>query len=379
MRPMRISILNWTGDRPNWGCQATSFGLLDDLREALGEAPVEFHFVPLGEKVAADRRVRLLDPWLRRSLAGRGSPGLVTLAGQAIYGEALLSRLRQADVVVFMAEGTMTGLNFFEGSRLLLLPWLAAEMGKPVLSLNQSVFSAAPGFEPAMRATYAKFRMVALREPASLAYMRELGFSEAFLFADSAFRTEPSEMPLAELVAGEVLGPLLCLTGSGGHSGLHQSPPMEAAAAFARDNGLQVCALTWNPSVAVEMESVVAKVGGLPPLRPKPGIGYRDVSALLAQSFALVGGRYHTAIQAATVGTPFVSLPSGTHKTRGLHELLRYTLPCHALDDAQGVLDSLSRIKDDRHAFSALLAEGTLRIRQERHTALKHLRKALLG
>jgi polysaccharide pyruvyl transferase WcaK-like protein len=49
---------------------------------------------------------------------------------------------------------------------------------------------------------------------------------------------------------------------------------------------------------------------------------YQQLTTIQGLAEVLVGGRFHPSILAALVGTPFVALPSNTHKMIGVMEML---------------------------------------------------------
>ena len=175
--PLRVTFVNFTGDRPNWGCQATSWELVKLWNRALRrERQSLIDFVPLlplhqmdqemSTRFGAEIRLALMT----RSPTTAQRDLLLEVASKRYQG--LLSRVEQADVIVFQAEGTMTGTDFLRAERLLLLPFLAKiAWGKPVLSLNQSFFSADVGFNAVIRNVFATFDAIAVREPSSLVFV----------------------------------------------------------------------------------------------------------------------------------------------------------------------------------------------------------------
>lgn len=372
MRSLRISILNWTGDRQNWGCQATSQGLLEDLRDAVGpDQELCLHLVPLGHKTFGDRVAEMI---FRRFIADYIAAQATSVVAdwwflwlnRLIHGSHV-ARVAQADVVLFMAEGTMNGQSFFRNHRLLMLPVLAAKrFAKPVLSLNQTLYTTDPEFRSIIRTAYSHFELVAVREPASLSFAREIGLPQALLFPDSAFRARSNGRPLRELVTGPVTAPLVCLTGSGDCSVKESAQHFQIVMEFARTNGVQVCGLLWRRKEIDTLRQIARAAGGQTLLFPAPGLAYEDVSALLAQSACLVGGRYHSAIQAAAVATPFVVLPSGSHKTQGLLKLLDYPLRERAFDDAAGIQTDLIDVLRRRDVYAAHLASRMDEVRRLR-------------
>ena len=106
-------------------------------------------------------------------------------------------------------------------------------------------------------------------------------------------------------------------------------------------------------------------------------MGYRDVARIISQCKFLIGGRYHLAILAASTGTPFVLLPSSTHKTSGLIELLDYSLPVRRFDDIDGLREDIGRALGEHAALSAHLKKQMKKVKLLRAEGLELLANTL--
>ena len=147
-RARHIAVLNFTGFRKNWGCQATSWELLKFLDSTFVDLP-HFSLVPQLPHCALD--VQLND---RLDEIFAGIHAVLSESRNADLRLRFLTRLcterygiwaervRSADCVVFQGEGKMSGApDFNHGLGLLLLPFIAKHAwGKPVLSLNSNNF-----------------------------------------------------------------------------------------------------------------------------------------------------------------------------------------------------------------------------------------------
>lgn len=382
MRSLRVSIINWTGDRDNWGCQATSYGLLEDLQEAAeGVATLEIHKIPLGQPGRAEKLLHSLvknqvAAHLQGETTAHAKQAFRALTRTAHGGE--LRKLAQADLVIFMAEGTMTGTGYFRGNRTLLLPhYCATVLGKPVVSLNQTIFSQEETFTRALVNIYKRHALVSVREPASLSYAQTIGLDRTVFIPDSAFRTHPSDKPLKAILDREPHRPLICLTASGGLARGIEQPHLRLAFEFARDRKLQVCGLSWQSRAIQAMKTLGSEAGGPEPVFPIESADYRDISAILAASRFVIGGRYHTSIQAAAVGTPFIALPSETHKTEGLLQLLSYPLPVRAYDDLAGIQSDLELVTNKGDELSAHLNDQMNQVKAQRQRGINLQRTVL--
>ena len=124
---MKISVLNYTGDRANWGCQATSRELLRYLQDVVEPDAAQFHLVPMLDRTKRYFFVqKRLEKALRRALARkRWGPlsALTVLFGAVILHGRHIWHVLTSRYVVFQAEGTMAGTDLLKGTSLLVLPF----------------------------------------------------------------------------------------------------------------------------------------------------------------------------------------------------------------------------------------------------------------
>jgi hypothetical protein len=87
-------------------------------------------------------------------------------------------------------------------------------------------------------------------------------------------------------------------------------------------------------------------------------VHYPAIAHVLAQCEFLLGGRYHMAIMAATVGTPAILLPANTFKNEGLAAMLRSPRPVRYLEDAEAILDDVRALTADPAGERSRLTES---------------------
>lgn len=359
---LKISVLNYTGHRANWGSRATSENLLEDLRSVFG-SDAEFHLVPLLSSGWKDRAIKLI--WGKRihaALRGIRLPGdWLKSAARVIYS-AHLDQVQKADLVVFQSEGTMNGQKFSTGDRLLLLPYLAATvLDKPVLAINGSVEPIVPEFESAIRHVFQQFRYIAAREPVSKEYLNKIGVNATCL-PDSAFDVRPS---ISEQAPSS---PYICLSGSAILRNVNYDAFFDAVIEWASSNGIAVVTLLSGPAD----QKCFGEKPGVTRIRTEATPS--EVAAVIEGAKLLISGRYHMNIFAAAVHTPFISLPSGSHKTDGLLEILGNAVPSSTFDDLGAIRSTLDQVLRDRDAISAKLAARMQAIRSLRAEGLQNLK-----
>lgn len=369
---LKVCVAGWTGDRANWGCQATSHGLLEDLKEAAEGLDLQVLPATLLHRTSLQRRLgTLLSPLLLRAMAD-GRPGAARIADRVVprlYRPDSVRAALGADLVVQTAEGNLDGLTFDSSAGMLALAWHARRRGRPTVSLNQTLFLARGGLERAVSGAYRDFAFHTVREPRSVEFCSRIGL-EAALVPDAAFRTDPVDSDWRRFVEPQPQAPLLIVTGSPLGTDVLRTGYVREAAEFAKRRGLQVCGAFWQEKPRRIVSEICREVGGLEPTFVRPGTDFRRLSAVLREAALVVGGRYHTALKSAVAGTPFVLLPSGTHKSDGLIEMLDYPLPVRGFEDLEGVRSDLEAVLDRRRELSELLLARTGEIRDRRRAVV---------
>jgi polysaccharide pyruvyl transferase WcaK-like protein len=226
------------------------------------------------------------------------------------FGRDILAALEDADLVIFQAEGTMTGAGFGVGLRLLLLPWLAKALGKPLVAMNQTLFSQSEPFIGAVRGVLGAAEFLSVREPASLDWAKASGLDRCRLVPDAAFM-EPVSVPQPEDRFG--------VTGTAMSERFSTDIYLDVVASVARRTGLRPL---FFCSTNADLKIVEAGRDRFPesqalPVETDPA----EVAAAMARCRFLMGGRYHMAILAALSATPTLILSTNTHKNLGLRRL----------------------------------------------------------
>ncbi|MEC9092292.1 MAG: polysaccharide pyruvyl transferase family protein [Planctomycetota bacterium] len=364
---MKAAILNYTGDHPNYGCQATSRELLSLVESFTG---IEGEVSRVGvlrqsegyEQVAAvDKRLREV---LKSPNPSAADQEFLLDCCRQLYPDRL-ENLIEHDLFFFQPEGTLGGTVLHKGTGILLLPFVLKKIfGKAVVAVNGTVFSAVPGFERVIQNVFAQLDVVAVREFESYRFARSLGLQQALLWPDAAFQTVPVEPEWNRLVTRPVESSCFCVTGSAAMDCLDiQQLAGEIAEISCRTGLVPICILSTNQDKPL-FEAVRALV-------PRAGrvirqASYAEVAGVLAKARFLLGGRYHIAVLAAVAGTPFLSYPSNTMKMEGLHELLNWPFPVRrtGIDRLKFDVDSILKSGQD---LESTLATQVQRVQQMIH------------
>lgn len=346
MSVQRILLLMDNRGDDNWGSQATTSALVGLLVERF--PGVEIRGVPRSRCRPRGKIKR----WLATSLA----PGLVGDSPSPWALRALTESwskdLEWADLVVVNGEGTLHSQP--QATR-----WITATTAlvrlhkKPLWIVNCSLKCRGDDTEPLFKSFFDSAEHVAAREPVSFREMKDIGVV-AVQAADCAFLTQPA--PKEETV--EILDrvgirePFAVLTGS---ASVHRWPVehQKEVVASLKSHGLNVL---YTHSDRRDADNVRA-------LGPMPTVSHHEASfaqltAIQSQAEIVVGGRFHPTILAALVGTPFVAVPSNTHKMSGLMEMLDAEELLCDFTTLDRVVPTIKTVLGDRDGWSSRLRQS---------------------
>lgn len=343
LRLHRISFINFTGLRDNWGCQATSWECVKWLQAALPEhCTPDLFLVPLLPRCELDAQLfekreelcAAMYAVCARTAHWRKALAHLEEVCIARYGEYAV-QTRRADLILFQAEGTMAGSDFARGIRLLLLPFVARHAWNiPVLSVNQTLFSCDDQFSNLLAAVYNSFDWVAVRENASLAFGHSLDIEALGLVPDFAFLTHAHNHPDIPAISSDYFA----IAGSAFHRAGRYEQLLTTARRIAKRHDLRILIVASN----IEQElSHLARhyLADCSYLCLPPHLPYPAVAAALKRCRFLISGRYHMNILAASQLTPVIQLRGNSWKNEGLNGLLAGLAPVMDFAD-QGAIEA---------------------------------------
>jgi hypothetical protein len=379
---LSVCFVNFTGLRANWGCQTTSFELLKLIDGCIGDdVTPRYSFVPLLAQtpLESDLDQRLPEIFKAFESVATNAPdkaeALSFLEGICLarFGD-WVNPVRTADILVFQAEGTMSGrFEFRTGPGVFLLPFVAKHAwGRRVISLNQTLFSTRPEMTAMMRHALASFDFVAVREAYSAAFASAEGLACAYV-PDAAFLTRPcSDARLPTLQAGVSH---FCVTGSALKEVQGSLHIFELADRIRSATGSTPVLAAASDRILIGLAAERWTAGSYKVV-PKD-VHYPAVASILERCDFLLGGRYHMAIMAAAVGTPTLILRGNTPKNEGLAAMIRSPFPVRRADDTDGVLADALRLLAGLPAQEAKLQEAVAEIVATLGRAQAHISNAL--
>ena len=347
---MKAVILNFTGQRENWGCQATSWNLYRFCWTTLKPLGLDhLAIVPLPPGCISDSFVQKRYGARIRAIYSDPNPSTQDLEflerlARRRFGD-MVDRVRSADVVFFQGEGTMGPGRYYENLRFFGLPFLASRLWKkPVISLNQSFVIDRDVDRAAAVNIFGKFKVVALREGRSLERCLENRIETAVLCPDMAFLDALNTVASAPAVSDNA--GYFCATGSAGLGGYHVDDYVNSLAVVAYRTGLTPVFLYSRSSDTIIGQKLKEILGedGLKILSVADLPSYQELLPVLASAKFTVGGRYHSSVSSMAMRTPVILTAGNTHKSEGLGQLLQMSLPIHASDDTDGIVNSCLQI-----------------------------------
>lgn len=309
-------ILNYTATSYHWGCYATSVALHESLTRsgfAVMTVPVEVTHAITTTPASADHLQS--DAFAADFEAANG---------------LVCQLMRDCDLVVINGEGTLHREH--AGSRnLLALAYIAAaRYGRTVHMVNHSCFpngddaAASEDIEALYKLALGACASRVAREPLTAAHYRRMGLS-----VEQGFDCLPlwAETYLPRLK--HRAPPRLRILIAGGVSWYEAVSEAFAHALLSQDKSAEIVFL--GGAYRREPFEDARTMNALRPLLPELGyISPPSADAWLeeiASATLLVTGRFHHAVGAAALGTPFVSIASNTPKTDGVCALLSLPKP----------------------------------------------------
>ena len=381
-----IAIINFTGMRENWGCQATSWELLKFINSAFASnALPQVRLVPLLPRCDLDLEIE------RTQLAAIHAAMRLVCGGNADHSDvatatrhtdhfdpaspasalAFLERLclarygfyaqavQHSDWVFFQAEGTMAGTDFVRGARLLLLPFVAKHAwGKPVFALNQTLFICNDEFAGLAKAVLNPFDFVSVRESISFDLAHTLQIEPAYFIPDLAFLSTPAFDPRLPDLSG---GPYFGLTGSAFFDPEVYAEIFRLADRIRLQTGLTPLLLASNVDHGLLVQAQAHWGKDTYRVVP-PELSYSAVTYALKSCKFLLGGRYHMAIMAASVGVPSILLCGNSYKNVGLSAMLNSPFPVRMPSDDTAILHDVATLLTNYEPQCAALARAMLEI-----------------
>jgi hypothetical protein len=382
---MHIAIVNFTGFRGNWGCQATSFELLKFLAGSVREAePLSISYVPLLPTSTVDaeynseidRVYRAFSDVARQTDAAASSLVYLETACLRRYG-FWADAVKAADLVVFQAEGSMgLGTSFAHAPRLMLLPFVAKHAwGKTAISLNQTFYSQDENVLQNAAECFSTLDLAAFREPCSVALARKNGVKNAVLIPDLAFMTPAgTAAPLPRNIES---GGFFAITGSALKDPDRYRRILAQARTISAATGLRPL-IAVSRDLPLRLRAVLTMRPGSYAIVPRD-ITYSRVASFLQHCEFLLGGRYHMSIVAAAAGTPSIMLRGNSIKNEGLAALLGSARPVRDFADEAGIVADAIAITGNRAAERATLQSRLALIRGRILAAQQHVAQIVAG
>lgn len=321
----------------NWGSQATTTSLVALLHSRFPQAEVR------GLPRTANRPQGSLKRSLATRLAARGSAWALR-----VLTEPLQEPFAWADLVVVNGEGTLHPQP--QAVRwVCAVTALAKQLEKPYWVVNCSLRCKGDPTEPLFAEFLKGAEHVAAREPVSFREMTSIG-ANAVQAADCAWLTQPAPREDARAILSRVgvEGKFAVMTGS---ASVHKWPI---------EHQKQVVQALWRRDLSVlytysdKKDEDPAHNLSLPTLTHKEA-DYRQLTTIQSLAQIVVGGRFHPTILAALVGTPFVAVPSNTHKMSGIMEQMGTRELLCDFARLEKVVPTIERVLDGREEWSERL------------------------
>jgi len=323
---MKIVILNYTGYRDNWGSQATSRGLLQWVASALMKnEPCDIDIVPYPPSHWIDYWQQskygdfLEHLYLNIDTTYSDLKKLETLCRHR-FGN-LLTRLAQADLVIFQGEGSIGSSRAFQRTQLFGLPVLAKRLyRKKVITINQTISFSTPDQEKKLQSIFSLFDCNYVREKASLDACASVGWPKIEFIPDAAFYYYTPT-----LNKDNISDDYFCVTGSADLKNYNIAEYAKNIYLISHETGLTpvfIYSRSSDRAVADEYSKITKSAARI--VNSRTHLDINQILGILSAAHFVVGGRYHTSISALSLGTPVILTRSNSHKSEGLARLFTH-------------------------------------------------------
>ena len=339
----KILLLNYSAGEANWGCKATSKGLIELIRKAYPHA-----------------RILKRPTWS------------VNNEDQARYKEVLPNNPKEFDSYILPRISTDPSFKDFDWAEVIILngegniheyqswraePYLrllevyAAKRffpRKKTMTVNQTVDYWSDDFGYWVKEAYENCDYVSVREPRSLARLKSLGLEKTKLVPDAAFITRPvSEKKARAFLAKRGIEEGYIGLFFGQTMGYADFDKIEDFFIRLRKFNRQVVlfAAPWPDHDVAEnlkMKYNVNVIG----LEAYPEM----LVGILREASMVLSGRFHCCIFTALAGTPLVPWSSNTDKIESTIELLEYDVPVMAFENTSNaqIMDTVEDVWKNR-------------------------------
>jgi polysaccharide pyruvyl transferase WcaK-like protein len=362
----KVALLNYTGNRDNWGCQATSRGLVSFLQDSVLVARgCSLATIAYPHKHWFDDHVSAIHGDRLRHIFAQPSPGRDDLQFlESLARERFGSRFdeaKEADVVIFQGEGSIGPSYQYRSVRLFALPFLAKQLwGRRVFALNQTLYANNVEDGAVLANIMNGFDLVAVREVMSLRFALAAGIRRPVLCPDLAFRDyRTAGRPPVGAVPAIPSVPYFCVTGS---AAIKQYS-LEAFASLVREIAVthaMTPVLLSSTKKDIDFSNRVATSLGDLGCRSLHSRDYPDVASIypvLSHAAFVIGGRYHTVVSALALATPAIILPANTSKCEGLGPMLGMDIPVCDPSDRQQILAQVAHAVHRREDIARQLRQ----------------------
>lgn len=337
---LKAVIVNFTGGRENWGCQATSYNLYRFSKvvlEPFGLESLKTVAFPPGCLLDIIHRERF-GTRIRSVLSDPNAPEtdlrwLESLVSSRFGRSADL--VRNADLVIFQGEGSIGPSRHFLQTRLFGLPYIAARLWKKtVISLNQTITLHDIADKDVIRNVYTGFSLNAVREPASIEFCSGIGIQDLLICPDMAF------CDLFDPAQRKSDSPdYFCATGSSAFETYDMDRYCDTLEEMVSTLKLGLKVLVSRPVDMPLYQQMSRRLGNRVDLVSSRQVpSFQDILGILRNAAFVIGGRYHTSISSLSQMTPVILTPSNSHKSDGVGRLLGIDLPVHSANDRDAML-----------------------------------------
>lgn len=317
---MKITILNYTGNESNWGCQATSRNIIKLLSK--DKKDINFNFIELeyGEtkyrKIVNKLRFKLIDVILKKTK-------LFTKILSLFHNleDENIEKIDKCDLLILNGEGSLHGYN---NELIKFVQYLAyaKSIHKKTAIINHSLQFDNANAKKYLEVLYKFSDINYFREELSLNNAKEINVKNSYLVPDAAFLNYEIDTSNINI-----------------NINIPKKYILASGSVVLKDNNLEYFELLIKLSMHFNLPVVFIASCDVDKnfkklLKEQFEYIYLDdndldvdsVQKLIKDSEFFYSGRFHLNIFAATVGKIFIPFVSNTVKMQGFLNLIKYPI-----------------------------------------------------
>lgn len=371
----QVTLLNYTGNEENWGCQATSEGLFHIIHNTIKTdnifvVPIEDENVT-SFKILYRKITRVLKrPFINNKIVENNKIlqdmlkfCLLNLSMNKQRYRAVLNSER----VILNGEGSIHNYG-----RMMIVWFFYLWAAKKIFNKHISVINHSIQFDDEkakslIQSVYKIVDEIVVREPISIEKLKSIGIDNVKLSGDAAFLATPcdDEQITKLLSKNNIPEQYICMAGSVIIEKLPLEKNIRLIQEIMKKYNMPV---VFTGSCYIDRRRMVELKKAIPELiLLEKEYSYKEIMGVIKNSKLFITGRFHPMIFSIITNTPFVAYKSNTIKMEGVVSMVKY--PIDILDfetlSIDEIIQNIDHVLENYDQIKETLERGYQEVREQ--------------